>query len=116
MAVACLMSRASYEFLLLVSISGAHDTFSDMFPPVPIKKVAGPDDLNLDIHQIDTFTGWAPPKPIDLIIAVSFGLLVPPRILNGAKYGGLNVHPSLLPESVTGAPRFIALLLSCKQY
>lgn len=43
-----------------------------------------------------------PPKPqgepINLIIAVSFGLFIPPRILKGAKYGGLNVHPSLLPE------------------
>ncbi len=43
-----------------------------------------------------------PPRPhgngINLIIAVSFGLFVPPRILNGAKYGGLNVHPSMMPE------------------
>lgn len=43
-----------------------------------------------------------PPKPqgkeINIVIAVSFGLLVPPRILSGAKYGGLNVHPSMLPE------------------
>lgn len=33
-------------------------------------------------------------------MAVSFGLFVPPRILNAAKYGGLNVHPSMLPECV----------------
>lgn len=43
-----------------------------------------------------------PPKPqgmpINLIVAVSFGLFVPPRILGAAKYGGLNVHPSMLPE------------------
>ena len=43
-----------------------------------------------------------PPQPvgedINLVIAVSFGLLIPPRILGRAKYGGLNVHPSLLPE------------------
>ncbi len=36
--------------------------------------------------------------PVNLIIAVSFGLFVPPRLLRLAKYGGLNVHPSLLPE------------------
>jgi methionyl-tRNA formyltransferase len=36
--------------------------------------------------------------PINLIIAVSFGLFVPPRLINASKYGGLNVHPSLLPE------------------
>ncbi len=37
-------------------------------------------------------------EPINLIIAVSFGLFVPPRLINAAKYGGLNVHPSFLPE------------------
>lgn len=37
-------------------------------------------------------------EPINLIVAVSFGLLIPARIINGAKYGGLNVHPSLLPK------------------
>jgi methionyl-tRNA formyltransferase len=32
---------------------------------------------------------------------VSFGLFVPSRLLTAAKYGGVNVHPSLLPEQVT---------------
>ncbi len=36
--------------------------------------------------------------PINLIIAVSIGLFVPKRILESAEFGGLNVHPSLLPE------------------
>lgn len=61
--------------------------------------------LGLPVHQIDTFTGWQPPafgdavnEYCNLIIAVSFGLLIPPRILGTAKYGGLNVHPSLLPD------------------
>jgi methionyl-tRNA formyltransferase len=64
---------------------------------VPIKSVAGK-ELDLNVHQIDTFTGWTPPQPFNMVVAVSFGLLVPPRILNAAKYGGLNVHPSMLPE------------------
>ena len=58
-------------------------------------------ELGLCTHEIPTFTGWSPPQvdqePISLIIAVSFGLLVPPRILDMATHGGLNVHPSLLP-------------------
>ena len=58
-------------------------------------------ELDLKLHEIDTFTGWTPPSSINLVIAVSFGLLVPPRILGLAKYGGLNVHPSLLPEYVS---------------
>jgi methionyl-tRNA formyltransferase len=55
-------------------------------------------DLGLEIHEVDTFTGWQPPQDINLIVAVSFGLLIPERVLRLAKYGGLNVHPSLLPE------------------
>jgi len=70
---------------------------------VPIKQVAT-DELNLPTHAVDTFTGWTPPIPINLVIAVSFGLLVPPRILSHAQYGGLNVHPSLLPDLHGPAP------------
>ncbi|TGO40880.1 hypothetical protein BHYA_0030g00470 [Botrytis hyacinthi] len=73
---------------------------------VPLKKLA--QELNLRIHERDTFTGWDLPKPngepINLIVAVSFGLFVPPRILNSAEYGGINVHPSLLPQYRGSAP------------
>lgn len=76
-----------------------------------IKSVA--EELQLPLHQIDTFTGWVPPSygqshqspaEINLIIAVSFGLLIPARILGGATYGGLNVHPSLLPQFKGASP------------
>lgn len=71
------------------------------------------EELQLPLHQIDTFTGWTPPTygrsgksadTINLVIAVSFGLLVPPRILRSAAYGGINVHPSLLPRLKGAAP------------
>lgn len=79
-------------------------------------------ELDLPIHERDTFTGWElppcrpvpknhgassksrPPQHFNLIIAVSFGLFVPPRILNAVKYGGLNLHPSLLPDLSGPAP------------
>jgi methionyl-tRNA formyltransferase len=67
-------------------------------------------ELDLDVDQIDTFTGWTPPQPFNMVIAVSFGLLVPPRILNAAKYGGLNVHPSMLPDLPGPAPLHHTLL------
>ncbi|KAH8821018.1 methionyl-tRNA formyltransferase family protein [Xylogone sp. PMI_703] len=73
---------------------------------VPIKGVA--QQLSLPIHERDTFRGWELPipetGPINLIIAVSFGLFVPSRILKSAEYGGLNVHPSLLPHFRGPAP------------
>ncbi|KXS96398.1 hypothetical protein AC579_5419 [Pseudocercospora musae] len=76
---------------------------------VPIKSTA--QSLNLPIHHLDTFTGWSPPSPVDLIVAVSFGLLVPGRLLKHAKYGGLNVHPSLLPDLRGPSPLQYALML-----
>ncbi|TDZ31540.1 Methionyl-tRNA formyltransferase [Colletotrichum spinosum] len=75
---------------------------------VPLKKLA--EELNLPIHTRDTFTGWQPESSINLIIAVSFGLFVPPRLLKLAKYGGLNVHPSLLPDFRGPAPLHHTLL------
>lgn len=74
----------------------------------PIKSAAH--ELGLPTHVIDTFTGWTPPTAFNLIIAVSFGLFVPPRILNAAKYGGLNLHPSLLPDLHGPAPLVHTLL------
>jgi methionyl-tRNA formyltransferase len=76
---------------------------------VPIQHVAAK-EFSLPTHVIDTFTGWTPPVPFNLVIAVSFGLLVPPRILGLAKYGGLNVHPSLLPDLRGPAPIEHAIL------
>jgi methionyl-tRNA formyltransferase len=63
----------------------------------PIKQVA--QDLRLPVHQIDRFSDFRPAAgEHNLIIAVSFGLLIPAKFIEDAKYGGLNVHPSYLPE------------------
>ena len=75
---------------------------------LPIKHAAT--ELDLTLHEVDTFQGWTPPSPVDLIVTVSFGLLVPARLINGAQYGGLNVHPSLLPQLRGPAPIQHALL------
>ncbi|OTA87014.1 hypothetical protein M434DRAFT_145446 [Hypoxylon sp. CO27-5] len=66
--------------------------------------------LDVPIHERDTFTGWNMPPGINLIIAVSFGLFVPPRLLRQAKYGGLNLHPSYLPDLRGPAPLQHAIL------
>lgn len=93
------------------------------------------EELGLPVHKRDTFTGWDLPapghithpetgevvkhraahenshrQPFNLIVAVSFGLFVPPRILGSVRYGGLNVHPSLLPDLRGPAPLQHALL------
>ncbi|KAI1750799.1 formyl transferase [Xylaria castorea] len=78
----------------------------------PIRSLA--ESLGLRIHERDTFTGWDMPSKTNLIIAVSFGLFVPPRLLRGAKYGGLNLHPSLLPDLRGPAPLQHTLLAARK--
>lgn len=50
------------------------------------------------------------PPHINLIIAVSFGLFVPIRLLQAARFGGLNLHPSALPDLRGPAPLQHALL------
>lgn len=46
----------------------------------------------------------------NLTIAVSYGKLIPAAFLNSCKYGGLNVHPSLLPKYSGSSPIQYALL------
>ncbi|KAI0446236.1 Formyltransferase [Xylaria telfairii] len=79
----------------------------------PIRSFA--ERLGLQIHERDTFTGWSMPPKTNLIIAVSFGLFVPRRLLHGAKYGGLNLHPSLLPDLRGPAP-LQHTLLSAREF
>ncbi|KAI0421339.1 formyl transferase [Xylaria grammica] len=74
----------------------------------PIRSVA--ESLGLQIHTRDTFTRWNIPAKTNLIVVVSFGLFVPKRILMAPKYGGLNLHPSLLPDLRGGAPLQYTLL------
>lgn len=72
--------------------------------------VANARELDLPLHQINTFKGWTLPPSINLVVAVSFGLLIPARILSAAKYGGLNLHPSMLPDLHGPAPIIQTLL------
>lgn len=46
----------------------------------------------------------------NLVIAVSYGRLIPSDFLARLKYGGLNVHPSMLPKYRGAAPLHAALL------
>ncbi|PHH65809.1 hypothetical protein CDD82_1633 [Ophiocordyceps australis] len=66
--------------------------------------------LDLPTHHRETFDDWELPHGVNLIIAVSFGLFVPGRLIRAAKYGGLNIHPSFLPDLRGPAPLHRAML------
>ncbi|MDJ1631682.1 methionyl-tRNA formyltransferase [Bacillus velezensis] len=53
-------------------------------------------------------------KP-DLIVTAAFGQILPKRLLDGPKYGCINVHASLLPELRGGAPIHYSILQGKKK-
>lgn len=75
------------------------------FVDVPIGIYAG--NHNISIHRADTnkeimdITSEIGPN---MAIAVSYGKLIPAELLNNLKFGGLNVHPSLLPKYSGSSP------------
>ncbi|RPA91253.1 Formyltransferase [Choiromyces venosus 120613-1] len=81
---------------------------------VPVKNLAKL--LSLPRHELYNFgSDWNLPdnifgEKINMLIAVSFGLFIPAQLIKDAKYGGLNVHPSLLPMYRGAAPIYHTLL------
>jgi methionyl-tRNA formyltransferase len=55
---------------------------------------------------------WAPivATPLDVLVVAAYGLIVPPAILAWPRYGGINIHASLLPRWRGAAPIERALL------
>ncbi|MBO7377236.1 MAG: methionyl-tRNA formyltransferase [Clostridia bacterium] len=52
----------------------------------------------------DAFAGQLEELAPDLIIVASFGMILPPNVIDYPKYGCVNVHASLLPEYRGAAP------------
>ena len=68
---------------------------------------------NLSIHRADSshdIMNILSKRQFNLAIAVSYGKLIPEGFLNSMKYGGLNVHPSLLPKYSGSSPLQYALM------
>ena len=65
-------------------------------------------------HNIDLFTpknfndddivNYIKEQNIDFLVVVAYGLILPQKILDLAKYAALNLHPSALPEFRGAAP------------
>lgn len=84
------------------------------FADVPAADYAN--ENNIPIFRADTSTqifDFAK-RSFNLAIAVSYGKLIPADFIHAMKYGGLNVHPSLLPMFRGSSPIQYALLNDCK--
>lgn len=62
---------------------------------------------NIPVHRADSsqdIISLLDSSNFNLAVAVSYGKLIPEKFLNEMKYGGLNVHPSLLPSYSGSSP------------
>lgn len=86
--------------------------------PPPVKVLA--EELGLPVIQprrlkepeaMESLRAWRP----DMIVVAAFGQILRPEVLDLPKYGGLNVHASLLPRWRGAAPIPAAILHGDKQ-
>lgn len=72
--------------------------------------------LNLSLFRVDSAKEILRfrQKQYDLAIAVSFGLFIPGLFIDSLRYGGVNVHPSLLPKFSGSSPIQYAIMNDCK--
>jgi methionyl-tRNA formyltransferase len=86
--------------------------------PSPVKEIAT--KYNKTIYQpqkINSAEAWEfiSKNPVDLIVVVSYGQIIPERILDYPRYGCINVHASLLPAYRGAAPIQRAIMQGEKQ-
>lgn len=81
--------------------------------PPPVKVEAQKHNINIlqpekitEQQEVDKIMALKP----DLIITAAYGQILPKQLLEGPKYGCINVHASLLPELRGGAPIHYAIL------
>lgn len=76
-------------------------------PPKPIgrKQLITPTPVATWANQKNIPVYTRPPQEhVDLIISASYGEMIPITLIRSARFGGLNVHPSLLPRWRGGDP------------
>lgn len=86
---------------------------SKKLQPPPVKTLALQHGLPLlqpEKVKEDNFIQWLKSQNPDLIVAVAYGQLLPPKILNIPSSGCINLHASLLPDYRGAAPINWALM------
>ena len=95
-----------YEILAVVTQPDRPKGRGQKLTPSPVKVLAQENNLQilqperLDDSFLDILLSLRP----DLLVVVAFGQIIPGRVLGSAKWGGINVHASLLPRYRGSAP------------
>ncbi|MFA5047654.1 MAG: methionyl-tRNA formyltransferase [Patescibacteria group bacterium] len=87
--------------------------------PTPIKQLAEKKGLKIwqseNVKKDETLVRELKLLDLDLLVVVAFGQIIPQTILAIARYGNINVHPSLLPKYRGASPIQSAILAGEKK-
>ncbi|WP_047984931.1 methionyl-tRNA formyltransferase [Ornithinibacillus californiensis] len=107
---------SSYEVVLVVTQPDRPKGRKKIITPPPVK-------VEAELHGIPVYQ----PEKIrdeyqeildynpDIIVTAAYGQILPNELLDGPKYGCINVHASLLPELRGGAPIHYAIMEGKKE-
>jgi methionyl-tRNA formyltransferase len=107
---------SEYEVVLVVTQPDRPKGRKRTLTPPPVKVEA--EKQQIPVFQPEKLT--AEYKKIlsydpDIIVTAAYGQLLPKELLEGPKYGCINVHASLLPELRGGAPIHYAIMQGKKE-
>lgn len=95
-----------YDILSVVTQPDRPKGRGQKLTPSPVKILAEENSLTilqperLDDSFLNLLLAFNP----DLLIVVAFGQIIPGKVLSSAKWGGINIHASLLPKYRGSAP------------
>lgn len=108
-----LLSEKSNKIVSVVSQSSKPSGRSRKIAPSLIESIVHEYELNIftpDNINTDFAIEYIKSLDFDLIIVVAYGQFIPQKIINLARYGAINIHPSLLPKYRGAAPIQWALI------
>ncbi len=108
-----LIARAEYEIVAVVTQPDRPVGRKRVLTPPPVKECAL--KHHIPIFQPEKIIGSEELDHLlalqsDVIVTAAFGQFLPEKLLSAPKFGGLNVHASLLPKYRGGAPVHYAIM------
>ncbi|HEV2293789.1 MAG TPA: methionyl-tRNA formyltransferase [Tepidisphaeraceae bacterium] len=95
------LSDAGHELVQIISQPDRPAGRGRELTPTPVSKFA----LERDLPLLRTQNINAqPPPPADLLVVIAFGQKIAPHVVSHARFGGINLHASLLPKYRGAAP------------
>ena len=111
LALPCLQSLIDdkkFKILAVVTETDKQTGRKKILTPPQVKTLAIKNNINvlqpININKNTIFSDSIKKLQPDFIVTVSYGKILPAEILKIAKYGAINIHPSLLPKYRGASP------------